>query len=107
MDAFAQQTNQTRFFSHTSWTLLTLKDHVSIRATFSPSSICLLFAVIFVFYGLSKVYNIFTSPLIEIPGPKLAASSYFYEFFYNVLKPYRYGDKIDELHQKHGKSQRS
>ena len=42
-------------------------------------------------------------PLSKIPGPKLAAASLWYEFYYDVYKEGRYTWKIWEMHNKYGK----
>lgn len=42
------------------------------------------------------------SPLRHIPGPRLAALSSWYEFYFDVIQPGRYAFKIKELHEKHG-----
>jgi hypothetical protein len=48
------------------------------------------------------LYRVFFHPLAKYPGPKLAAASNWYEFYYDV---YRQGDftrHIQELHKKYG-----
>lgn len=49
------------------------------------------------------VYRLYLSPLAKIPGPKLAAVSKWYEFYYEVILPGQYVFKIEELHKKYGK----
>ncbi|OAA69932.1 Cytochrome P450 [Akanthomyces lecanii RCEF 1005] len=48
------------------------------------------------------VYNLFFHPLRKIPGPRLAAMSSSYEFYYDVLKNGLYLKKIKELHEIYG-----
>jgi hypothetical protein len=36
------------------------------------------------------------------PGPKLAGLTFWYEFYYDVIKQGQYTFKIKELHQKYG-----
>lgn len=50
------------------------------------------------------IYQLFYSPLSHIPGPKLAACTRLYEFYYDVVLHGRYTFKIAELHEKYGKS---
>ena len=53
------------------------------------------------------VYRIYLSPLANIPGPKLAAATLWYQFYYDVIQAGRYTWKIRELHDIYGKPQRS
>ncbi|KAF6224986.1 hypothetical protein HO133_010181 [Letharia lupina] len=48
------------------------------------------------------VYRLYLSPLARFPGPKLAALTLWYEFYYDVIKRGRYTWKIAELHERHG-----
>jgi hypothetical protein len=48
------------------------------------------------------VYRLYFSPLAKFPGPKLAALTLWYEFYYDVVKKGRYTWKIGELHKKYG-----
>lgn len=62
-----------------------------------------LLSVFFVLYVISLyVYRIYFDPLSTIPGPKLAAASLWYEFYYDVIKEGRYTWKIWEMHDKYG-----
>ena len=51
-------------------------------------------------YGI--IYRLLLSPLAAIPGPKLAAVTSWYEFYYDVIQPGQYVFKIKELHEKYG-----
>ena len=53
------------------------------------------------------VYRLFFSPLARFPGPKLAALSNWYEFYYDVIREGQFTFHIQALHQKYGKIQRS
>jgi hypothetical protein len=48
------------------------------------------------------VYRVFFPRLSHIPGPKLAAASLWYEFYYDVVLRGRYTFKIKELHEEYG-----
>ena len=61
----------------------------------------LVFSVLYVL-GL-YVYRIYFHQLSNIPGPKLAAASLWYEFYYDVVKKGQYTWKIWEMHNKYGK----
>jgi hypothetical protein len=43
------------------------------------------------------------SPLAKIPGPKLAALTSWYEFYYDVIKPGQFVFHIQDLHDQYGK----
>ena len=44
------------------------------------------------------IYRLYFSPLAKFPGPKVAAATLWYEFYYDVVKRGRYTWKIAELH---------
>lgn len=48
------------------------------------------------------VYRLCFHPLAGIPGPRLAAISQLYEFYYNCIKPGQYTFQIQKLHQIYG-----
>jgi len=48
------------------------------------------------------LYRLYFSPLARFPGPKLAALTLWYEFYYDVIKRGRYTWKIAELHKQYG-----
>ncbi|CVL03541.1 hypothetical protein FPRO06_10847 [Fusarium proliferatum] len=48
------------------------------------------------------IYRLYLSPLAKIPGPKLAALTFFYEFYYDVVKRGRFLWKIQDLHRQYG-----
>ena len=48
------------------------------------------------------VYRLFLSPLGKIPGPKLAALTSWYEFYYDVILPGQFVWHIQELHSQYG-----
>ncbi|CZR51463.1 related to trichodiene oxygenase cytochrome P450 [Phialocephala subalpina] len=52
---------------------------------------------------LRAIYNISPfHPCHQIPGPKLAASSYLYEFYFDFIKWGRYINEIQRMHEKYG-----
>ncbi|KAL2802197.1 cytochrome P450 [Aspergillus granulosus] len=68
--------------------------------TISAGSLCLFsFLVGFI---IQSVYRLFFHPLRRFPGPKLAAISHLYEFYYDVICNGSYLYKIEQLHQKYG-----
>lgn len=57
---------------------------------------------------LQALYNISPlHPLNHIPGPKLAAATYWPEFYNDVILNGRYTRKIGEWHTQYGKEQRN
>jgi hypothetical protein len=48
------------------------------------------------------IRRLYFHPLAAIPGPRLAASTWWYEFYFDVIKPGQYILKIQELHKKYG-----
>ena len=60
--------------------------------------------LIWIIYG--AIWRLYLSPLSKFPGPKLAALTYWYEFYYDVMKP---GGglflwELEKLHKKYGES---
>ena len=53
----------------------------------------------FVYIAFSRLL---VSPISHIPGPRLAAFTFWYEFYYDVVLKGRYTWKIQELHKKYG-----
>lgn len=52
---------------------------------------------------MSALYNISPlHPLNHIPGPKLAAATYFPEFWHDVIRGGRYTRRIREMHEEYG-----
>lgn len=56
--------------------------------------------VVYVLAG--AVYRLYFSPLAKFPGPKLAALTLWYEFYYDVIKKGRYTWEIRRMHEKYG-----
>ncbi|KAH6693344.1 putative cytochrome P450 [Leptodontidium sp. MPI-SDFR-AT-0119] len=60
-------------------------------------------AAVFCLYvsGLA-VYRLYLSPISKFPGPKLAAVTLWYEFYYDVIKTGTYMAEIKKMHEKYG-----
>lgn len=54
----------------------------------------------------SAIRRLFFHPLAHIPGPRLAALTWWYEFYFDAIQPGRYVFKIQELHKRYGKPDR-
>jgi hypothetical protein len=54
-------------------------------------------------YVLFLTYHrLFLSPISKFPGPKLAAASFWYEFYYDIILGGKYFRKIKNLHEEYG-----
>jgi|SRR5277367_1823111 len=54
-------------------------------------------------YFLSgTIYRLYFSPIAQFPGPKLAAVTFWYEFYYDIILRGQYVFKVRELHAKYG-----
>ena len=51
-------------------------------------------------YGV--VYRLHLSPISRFPGPKLAALTFWYEFWFDVVKKGRYTWEIQKMHARYG-----
>lgn len=50
----------------------------------------------------TAVYRLYAHPLSGFPGPKLAAVTFLYEFYYDVVKSGMYLWEIERMHEKYG-----
>lgn len=66
----------------------------------SIAGICLTLYVAYL-VGL-VVYRLYLSPLAAFPGPKFAAVSKWYEFYYEVVKRGQFTFHLNELHDRYG-----
>lgn len=66
-------------------------------------------AVLWVVYHVLKaVYNVSPlHPLSRIPGPKLAAATYWPEFYHDVIRFGCYTKEIGKMHEKYGERNNS
>ncbi|GAP90688.2 putative cytochrome P450 [Rosellinia necatrix] len=61
------------------------------------------FIVLWFTYGVGLVfYRVYLSPLSKFPGPKLAAISKWYEFYYDVVLRGQFTFQIQKMHRKYG-----
>lgn len=49
------------------------------------------------------IFRAYFDSLSHVPGPKLAAATLWYEFYYDVIKKGRYTWEIDQMHKKYGR----
>ncbi|KAI3320663.1 putative benzoate 4-monooxygenase cytochrome P450 [Xylariaceae sp. AK1471] len=62
----------------------------------------LTFALLLIYATSLAIYRLYLSPLSAIPGPKFAALTYWFEFYYDGYQGGKYEFKIKELHEKYG-----
>ncbi|KAL3441784.1 cytochrome P450 [Aspergillus insuetus] len=55
-----------------------------------------------IFLVARTIYRLYFHPLSHIPGPKLAAATHLYEFYYDVWHSGRYLFEIEKMHQQYG-----
>ncbi|KAF2707312.1 cytochrome P450 [Pleomassaria siparia CBS 279.74] len=61
-----------------------------------------LFCVCFIYILLLTFQRLHLSPISHIPGPKLAAATFWYEFYYDIILGGKYIWKIKALHEQYG-----
>jgi hypothetical protein len=49
------------------------------------------------------IYRIWFSPLSSIPGPKLAAATRWYEFYFDAIKVGKYYAEVERMHEVYGR----
>lgn len=64
-------------------------------------------AALFTYLVGLAIFRVYFSPLAKFPGPKLAAITYWYEFYYDWWLNGQYIFKIERLHRKYGRSSTS
>ena len=64
----------------------------------------LVFGGVVLYFVLQALYRLYLHPLRRIPGPKLAAVSYLYEFYWDVYKGGLFLFQIRKMHEKYGDS---
>lgn len=70
----------------------------------SPSIVSGLVGAIILQYGVKVIYRLWFSPLAGFPGPKLAAATSLYEFYFDYANNAKYCFKIEEMHRVYGES---
>ncbi|KAF7196463.1 Cytochrome P450 monooxygenase [Pseudocercospora fuligena] len=69
----------------------------------SPSSALLaVLTASLTFLAVAVVYRLLCHPLAKFPGPKLAAATQLYEFYYHAIKGGRYQWVIEAMHRQYG-----
>ncbi|KAH8807528.1 cytochrome P450 [Xylogone sp. PMI_703] len=75
---------------------------VEYNSYFVKSLLLNLFIPIILWVGGVCIYRLYFSPLAKFPGPKLAALTSWYEFYYDVVKGGQFTFHLQSLHKKYG-----
>lgn len=73
-------------------------DYFGALAAAFPKVLTLL--VFYTFFVV--IYRLYLNPLSSIPGPKLAAATYFYEIYYDIVKRGYMFKQLQMLHEQYG-----
>ena len=65
-------------------------------------AVLLLVVLWLVYISILLATRLIFSPIAKFPGPKLAAASFLYEFYYDFIRRGQYEFQIESLHEKHG-----
>lgn len=76
-------------------------DSMAIIAS-TPVTLAAAAALVLTYWGYIAIYRLYFSPLARFPGPKLAAISGWYEFYFDYWKQGKYIFEIERLHQVYG-----
>lgn len=60
------------------------------------------FLSVSIYAALKAAYRLYFHPLRHIPGPKLAAMTFWYEMYYDIFLDGQYTFRIKELHKQYG-----
>lgn len=66
-----------------------------------PTTLLILFSIC-LYYVSVGVYRLYLSPIAKFPGPRLAALTYWYEFYHNVPRRGQFTFEIAKMHEKYG-----
>jgi hypothetical protein len=73
----------------------------AVEAAFNAPILLVSFVLTAYFFGI-LIHRLVLSPVAKYPGPKLAAATFWYEFYFDVVKRGSYFREIAKMHQKYG-----
>jgi hypothetical protein len=68
-----------------------------------PTLFLILIGFGLIYTSAKVIYRLFVGPLSRFPGPKLAATTYLYEFYHTAIRA-DFASKVQELHTHYGKN---
>lgn len=74
-----------------------------LQAASSLSWLAVAAIALLIYLGYLILYRLYLSPIARFPGPKLAALTWWYEFYHDVNRGGQYCFKINEIHDQYGK----
>lgn len=75
----------------------------NLLSTLSWEQMLTIAGVLWLFYAVVvAIQRLYLSPIAHIPGPRLAALTQYYEFYYDIILGGQYTFKILEMHNKYG-----
>ncbi|KAF2664973.1 cytochrome P450 [Microthyrium microscopicum] len=98
----AINTPSVAFYNATTSYISFCRETLGVQPTYelwSTIGVCLFLVA---FPIVTTLYSYMTSPIRNIPGPRLAALTRWYEFYYNAIKSFQYAQKVAELHEQYG-----
>jgi hypothetical protein len=79
------------------------ESHSHSSSTSVLPALALTAAAAYLLYGLGLVvHRLYFHPLSKFPGPRLAAATFWYEAYFEIVKTGAFGFHISELHDKYG-----
>ena len=75
---------------------------VLVRDNGSTSFVALTLLCYSIYAASIVIHRLYLSPLAKFPGPRLAAATYVYEFYYNWWCQGKYIYEIEKMHNKYG-----
>lgn len=68
----------------------------------SPRIWLLVIVLICLYIIVVAIYRLYLSPLAKFPGPRLAALTFWVEFYHDVIRRGQYTFEIVKMHEKYG-----
>lgn len=70
--------------------------------TFPLQGVIALSLCILLWTVVTVIRRLYFSPLSKFPGPKLAAATLWYEFYFNIVSGGKFMWEIERMHKKYG-----